>query len=148
MASSSKSLPPVQPQYEQESFWRAHLFANQIIMYLAARPPQDAQSFASIFKSAAVPDDSPIAQGRAGVLEITKQIVRTMSAIPPHSSLRSSHPDVFQSFQNLKSVYDGYSPDDLESWQRFYGGLESELVDFTSSISKIVEDWESREQQS
>ncbi|KAF5379358.1 hypothetical protein D9757_007677 [Collybiopsis confluens] len=48
MAESSRTLPPVRPEFERESFWRAYLFSKQIIMYLAARPPTEAETFAAV----------------------------------------------------------------------------------------------------
>lgn len=48
MADSSESLPPIPSGQDQESFWRVYLLANQIIMYLAARPPTEAETFAAV----------------------------------------------------------------------------------------------------
>ncbi|KAJ3994776.1 hypothetical protein F5050DRAFT_422712 [Lentinula boryana] len=153
MADSSDSLPPIPPEQDQESFWRAYLLANQIIMYLAARPPTEAETFAAIFQSASVPEDSAVARGRAGVLKITEQIMKTMNGITPTSSLRSSHSEVFQAYEALQKVHDAYaSPtkedvNDLEKWSKFFVGLRTELVEFTLQVGTVVEGWESAEPQ-
>ncbi|KAJ3988682.1 hypothetical protein F5890DRAFT_354340 [Lentinula detonsa] len=153
MADSSDSLPPIPPEQDQENFWRAYLLANQIIMYLAARPPTDAETFAAIFQSASVPEDSAVARGRAGVLKITEQIIKTMNGITPTSSLRSSHSEVFQAYGALQKVHDAYvSPNkedvnDLEKWSKFFVGLRTELVEFTLQVGTVVEGWESAELQ-
>ncbi|KAJ3810152.1 hypothetical protein EV368DRAFT_82870 [Lentinula lateritia] len=153
MADSSESLPPIPSGQDQESFWRAYLLANQIIMYLAARPPTEAETFAAIFQSASVPENSAIARGRAGVLKITKQIVKIMREVTPSSSLRSSHSEVFQAFENLQKTHDIYvapseeNVNDMEKWSRFFVGLRTDLVEFTARIGTVVEEWESVEQQ-
>ncbi|KAJ3786791.1 hypothetical protein GGU10DRAFT_386391 [Lentinula aff. detonsa] len=155
MADSSDSLPPIPPEQDQENFWRAYLLANQIIMYLAARAPTDAETFAAIFQSASVPEDSAVARGRAGVLKITEQIIKTMNGITPTSSLRSSHSEVFQAYEALQKVHDAYayvSPtkedvNDLEKWSKFFVGLRTELVEFTLQVGTVVEGWESAELQ-
>ncbi|KAJ4474983.1 hypothetical protein J3R30DRAFT_3505667 [Lentinula aciculospora] len=152
MADSCLSLPPIPPGQDQESFWRAYLLANQIVMYLAARPPTEAETFASIFQSASVPESSAIAKGRIGVFRITKQIVNTMRDIPPTSSLRSSYPEVFQTYGALQKIYNTYVPaeedvNDLDRWSMFFVGLRTELVEFAVRIGMVVEGWESAEQQ-
>ncbi|KAJ3869602.1 hypothetical protein EV359DRAFT_76576 [Lentinula novae-zelandiae] len=153
MADSSESLPPIPSGQDQESFWRAYLLANQIIMYLAARPPTEAETFAAIFQSASVPENSAVARGRAGVLKITKRIVKIMLEVPLSSSLRSSYSEVFQAFESLQKTHDIYvapteeNVNDLEKWSRFFVGLRTDLVEFTARIGTVVEEWESMEQQ-
>ncbi|KAJ3772071.1 hypothetical protein FB446DRAFT_737821 [Lentinula raphanica] len=152
MVESSQSLPPIPPDQDQEMFWRAYLLANQIIVYLAARPPMEVEAFATLFQSASVPANSPIARGRIGVLKLTTEIVRVMDGIPPTSTLNSSHPEVFQAFKALKNDHDAYvgegSVDDLERWSKFFVGLRTDLIEFTTRIGTVVEGWESVERQS
>lgn len=84
------------------------------------------------------------------MLQLTKQIVATMSAIPPESALWSSHPEVLKAFEGLRRIYAEYesnSDSNLENWTKFFGGLRTELVEFMVRIGPVVEGWEEEAKQ-
>ncbi|KAF5345698.1 hypothetical protein D9758_013046 [Tetrapyrgos nigripes] len=106
---ANTELPSIPPGQDQEYFWRAYLLANQIILYLAARPPAEAESFHAVLQSAVVELDSPIGRGRAGILKIVQMMVDTISTLPPDSPLRAQHPEVFEAYEKLSFSHQVYT---------------------------------------
>ncbi|KAK7047096.1 hypothetical protein VNI00_006760 [Paramarasmius palmivorus] len=143
------TLPPIPPSEDKEAFWRAYLLSNQIILYLGARPPAEAEAFSSVLQAGTVAPDSPVARGRASLEKVSKMIIEAMSYLPQDSKLRAEHPDVIEVYERFAFTVESYGNRerkeeefDLDAWSRFYVGLRTEVVQFAVMIGKVVEKWE------
>ncbi|KAG7090335.1 hypothetical protein E1B28_009455 [Marasmius oreades] len=137
-------LPPIPASEDKEVFWRAYLLANQIILYLGARPPAEAEAFSSAFQAGTVSPESEIARGRAAMTKITEMLIETTTYLSPESTLRSEHPEVLKSFENIKFLLESYKVKtgqeaDLERWSRFFIGLRTEVVELAMRLRDVVE---------
>ncbi|THU95697.1 hypothetical protein K435DRAFT_797921 [Dendrothele bispora CBS 962.96] len=143
---ANTDLPKIPSGQDKEHFWRAYLLANQIILYLAARPPAEVESFSAVIQSAVVDSESAIGRGRSGIVKITQKIVDTMSTLPLDSPLRTEHLEVIQAYEKFGFLYQVYSDsvlrgdiNDIETWSRFFTGIRTELIEFTVQIGKSRE---------
>ncbi|KAF9258069.1 hypothetical protein L218DRAFT_1005437 [Marasmius fiardii PR-910] len=141
---SNIKLPPIPPSEPKEVFWRIYLLANQIILYLGARPPAEAEAFASVLESAIVPSESDIARGRSSLVRITGIIVDTMSFLPQTSEYRLKHPKVIKVIDNIQSLLEDYrrktsKESEMERWSRFFNSLRTEVVELAMVLKDVVE---------
>ncbi|ESK83367.1 hypothetical protein Moror_5382 [Moniliophthora roreri MCA 2997] len=141
-------LPPIPPGEDKEVFWRAYLLANQIILYLGARPPAEAEAFASVLQAASVAPDSAVARGRSALARVSRMIVASMDYLPNDSKLRTEHADVVEAYERFAFIVESYQHKeqegdfDLDAWSRFFNGLRTDLIQFAVKIGKVVEKWE------
>ncbi|KAL0571464.1 hypothetical protein V5O48_010500 [Marasmius crinis-equi] len=144
-------LPPIPPSEDREAFWRAYLLANQIILYLGARPPAEAEAFSSVLQIGTVEPDSEIGRGRAALVKVTEKVVESMSSLPADSSLRGEYPEVLEAFEKVDFLLQEYristgEETQMEKWSRFYTGLRSDLVQFTLKLTSFIEREEAQQQ--
>ncbi|KAL0057821.1 hypothetical protein AAF712_015521 [Marasmius tenuissimus] len=137
-------LPPIPPNADKESFWRAYLLANQIILYLGARPPAEAEAFSSVLQIGTVEPDSEIGRGRTAMVKVVEKVVESMSFLPTDSPLRQEYPEVLEAFEKVNFLLEQYKINTgdetaMEKWSRFYTGLRTELVEFTMKLTSFIE---------
>lgn len=89
-----------------------------------------------------VPRDSEIARGRRATATILRGVVRYISSVPSTSSLRTTNSELFDIFDELKTLRDehlmkGISKiGELQNWQKFWTKAQPIVLKLASKLEQ------------